>query len=366
MKIILTRSADVDSTLFAEVANFLQAVPGSVVSAIPISTIKMIPDGSDNEWKTPEFDDFFAKCDGLRQFSGQPIDKDDIVVLLTGIPNDQNWFSAFQLPTSKRNIFICAEDWEYYVPESKVHFAIAYQVIENCIQVLMDLDYENEENSSYIHSKSKGCLNDFCGDKRDISLKFRTADICETCLDKINQYPEATAFLSYAHYVMNQVREKFVTRPENMGQWANQNGISLEINPGMRRIRICTGSTTLVQIELSALRFALYYSIIKFSGESGGISPNQLADRSIENREVFDFIRQVYHNNENESAITNLGKDPDMFSQYRSKINHHIKKEITNQYPNRPERLLEKIQISPSQNGIYKVSFEGEIRVIDN
>jgi hypothetical protein len=55
-----------------------------------------------------------------------------------------------------------------------------------------------------------------------------------------------------------------------------------------------------------------------------------------------------------------------MFSQYRSKINHHIKKEITNQYPNRPEGLLEKIQISPSQNGIYKVSFEGEIRVIDN
>jgi hypothetical protein len=365
MRIILTRSTDVELTLFHEVVNFLKAIPGATILDFPETAITMVSDGSEDDWQKPEFDDFYRKCEGLREVFGGRIQKDDLVILLSGIPNDQNWFSAFQLPTSKRNIFICTEDWEYYLPESKVHFAIAYQVVENCMQVLMDLNYEKPENAPYIHMKSRGCLNDFCGDKRDIRLKIQTANICESCLEKIKSYPEANAFLSYAHFAKNAVREKFINKPEEKTSEEILNGFVLEINPSLRRIRICLGSTTLVQIELSGLRFALYYSIINFSEAYGGVSPNQLAVRNIENREVFDFIRQIYHNNENESAITKLGTDSDMFSQYRSKINLQIKKEITNNYPNRPEGLLEKIQISPSQNGIYKIPFGGEIRVIE-
>ncbi len=365
MRIFLSRSVDVEVTLFNDVANFLKAIPGAVIIDIPESVINMFPEDAEEDWPRPGFDEFYQKCEGLRQFSGGRLNKDDVVVFLSGIPNDQNWFSAFQLPTAKRNIFICTEDWEYYLPESKVHFAIAYQVVENCMQVLMDLNYEKPENASYIHTKSRGCLNDFCGDKRDIRLKIQTANICETCLDKIKSYPDANAFLPYAHFVMNAVRDKFINRPEVKAPEEILNSFELEIRPSLRSMRLCLGGKTLVQIELSGLRFSLYYTIIKFSEAYDGISPNQLAVRNTENREVFDFIRRVYHNNENESAITKLGTDSDMFSQYRSKINLQIKNEITKNYPNRPEGLLKKIQISPSKNGIYKVPFGGKIRVIE-
>jgi len=359
MKIILTRSADVDSTLFAEVANFLQAVPGSVISAIPISTIKMIPDGSDNEWKTPEFDDFFGKCDGLRQFSGQPIDKDDIVVLLTGIPNDQNWFSAFQLPTSKRNIFICTEDWEYYIPKPKVHYAIAYQVVENCLQVLMDLDYKKEENHPYIHVKSRGCLNDFCGDKRDVILKIRTADICETCVDKIKEIKEANKFFPFANKVMLQVREKFVARIEEAIQQPNPADFILEINSNERQVNAVYGNERIFSFELPPLEFAVYRCILEFRNTPGGVAKYHLTE---ETNQVFLFFRKAYDNPDNVKAISDLGVKPNMFSQYRTRINKKIKdrfQEAEQTHPGIPNNLLELLQIAKSANGVYRINFGG-------
>jgi hypothetical protein len=45
--------------------------------------------------------------------------------------------------------------------------------------------FENRENIwKGVHKKTIGCIMDFCEDKSQIILKMRTADVCESCMDK--------------------------------------------------------------------------------------------------------------------------------------------------------------------------------------
>jgi|GEM_PF-1702081 len=361
MKIILTRSADVDESIFKKVVEFLKGVSGFTIVGISENAIQMIPEESGNERRRPKFDDFFRKCEGLREFSSVKIEKNDIVILLTGIPNIMNWFSAFQLPTSKRNIFICTKDWDFYLPEPKVHFAIAYQVVENCMQVLMDLDYEKEENFRYIHAKSKGCLNDFCGDKRDVILKIRTADICETCFDKIKEIKEANEFFPFAHKVMLLVREKFVARIEEAIQQPNPADFILEINSNQRQVNAVYGDECIFNFELPPLEFAMYRCILEFRNTPGGVARYHLTE---ETNQVFLFFRKAYDNPDNVKAISDLGNKHNMFSQYRCRINKKIKEKFDDAVklnPGLSPALHEMLKIAKSASGIYRIKFGGII-----
>jgi len=107
----------------------------------------------------------------------EDIGESEYVILLTNEYNDLNWFSFFD---QKHNAFIDTNDWKY-VLECESRFPIAYQVASLTLQMSM---FKNlDEYQKNMHAKTIGCVNDFCGDKRDISLKLRTADICSKCID---------------------------------------------------------------------------------------------------------------------------------------------------------------------------------------
>jgi hypothetical protein len=130
------------------------------------------------------------------------IPPETFVVLLTSRPNTENWFSACA-PDGERSAFVHTSDWEYLVACDTAH-AIAYQVIENVLQVFMfgSLD----ECVSASHDPPIGCLSDMCVWKPDITLKMRTADICPDCLEICVRRKIPADLLDQALAVMDKVR----------------------------------------------------------------------------------------------------------------------------------------------------------------
>ena len=122
--------------------------------------------------------ELFSLCRFYREVF--KIEDDSFVVLLTKRKNALNWFSAVD---EARNIFVHTAEWELYTNKN-AKYPIVYQVVENVLQFLMKIDIENVPNE-FVHEPLKGCMNDFCDDKSQIIIKLQTANICDTCVRKI-------------------------------------------------------------------------------------------------------------------------------------------------------------------------------------
>jgi hypothetical protein len=121
----------------------------------------------------------FAECDAYRK--KKRIAEKDIVVLLTDVGNERNWFGG--ISPSMKNFFIQTSNWEHYFGNTiDIRFPIAYEVI---IWVMRYYMFTNRYTMyEGLHVQPIGCIMDYCEDKTQITLKMRTADVCEVCMDK--------------------------------------------------------------------------------------------------------------------------------------------------------------------------------------
>jgi len=121
----------------------------------------------------------FEECDKYRKVKA--VAENDIVVLLTDTGNDLNWFGG--VSPSMKNYFIQTSHWEHYFGNDiDIRFPIAYEVIVWIMRYYMFAD--NEAIWNGVHQNPIGCIMDFCEQKFQIILKMRTADVCESCMNK--------------------------------------------------------------------------------------------------------------------------------------------------------------------------------------
>lgn len=142
---------------------------------------------------TPEqlilIDDKFENFKGIKSLSAKDffkiaikyrviksIPKEDIVVILSPVRHDLNWFSG----ASNNNIFVDTRGWEY-LTDSDSKYGIAYQIIENIFQLLVGIEYDNAVTDPNVHHTSIGCINDMCKNKMEVISKLRSAYICVSC-----------------------------------------------------------------------------------------------------------------------------------------------------------------------------------------
>jgi hypothetical protein len=163
------------------------------------------------------WDVLFGLCKHYRQQTGIPAT--DLVVLLTTQRNELNWFSAFD---KEHNIFVNTDDWEPYFNNCDHKYPVAHEIIANCLQQAMNLDLENLDREECIHLSTKGCMNDFCGDKRTIAIKMRTADICKVCLSRLEDCGLPKPVVDAASAAFGSLRLKLLTL-ENY-DWKSWNG----------------------------------------------------------------------------------------------------------------------------------------------
>ena len=163
------------------------------------------------------FDELFQVCDTYRAIKDIP--EEDYVVVVTTFRNDLNWFSAFH----GKNIFVHGAGWEYYTKRDS-KFGVAQQIVENIFQSQIELDISDIQNEPNIHMESIGCINDMCRKKSEILLKLRTADICDSCLDRAEEKKVNPIVLSHISGILRNLREEFVNsnrinsfvKPENV------------------------------------------------------------------------------------------------------------------------------------------------------
>ena len=140
----------------------------------------------DETINTLSWEQLFSDCNEFRK-SAEKVTADDFVVLLTGKNNHGDYFSLFD---PEKNIFVHTAGWDSFTSAAKI-YPIAYEIISNILQSLMKMKLKLEQpltmTSKWIHQNPIGCINDFCGDKKEIILKLRTADTCQNCLKEMKK-----------------------------------------------------------------------------------------------------------------------------------------------------------------------------------
>lgn len=116
--------------------------------------------------------------------SGQEWSADDVVCILTPKPDSLNWYSACATD-GRRLFYIHSEGWDW-LGTVRPDAAIAYDIVQNVLTLALA-----EVGVAYqacIHEPSIGCIFDFCQQKAEWTLKLRTADICEQCLQRFESH----------------------------------------------------------------------------------------------------------------------------------------------------------------------------------
>jgi hypothetical protein len=207
------------------------------------------------------------------------IEKNDFVFLLTNHYNDKNWF-AF-LGDSMRTGFIHTDDWPFFFRTgTDIRYPISYEV---SAWILRGLMYSNQQEIlSGFHKKSIGCLNDFCKNKNEITIKMRTSDVCDDCIKVIKNKDIEPYFINQLFNIMDGIRSNLLFRKR----------IAIVNNASRIKIDIETKKIFLLDfgnldIRLNPKELSLY---LLFILNKDGIALNSLIDHQ---EELFGIYQKI-------------------------------------------------------------------------
>jgi|LauGreDrversion4_2_1035121.scaffolds.fasta_scaffold13110_6 hypothetical protein len=157
--------------------------------------------------KKKNWDQLFTQCEKYR--ASKSIPENDLVILLTDIGNDINWFGG--VSESMKNYFVQTSNWGHFFGYSiDIRFPIAYEVISWVMRFYM---FSNREAIwKGVHGKAVGCIMDFCEDKSLIILKMRTADVCEDCMNKFIDRDIPTLYSRQFFEILDGIRNSMTFR----------------------------------------------------------------------------------------------------------------------------------------------------------
>lgn len=342
MNVYLTSTPEFSPDVLNEVALILGQTQGELefISGNPMTVQQFnLSIGELNPIDTIEslsFDEFFGLCNTYRVIKEIP--DNTYVVLVTSIKNQKDWFSAF----NERNIFIHGEGWEYYTKRD-AKFGIAYQVLENIFQSQIELNINDVESEPNIHMDSIGCINDFCKKKRDVMLKLRTADICDSCIDRAIDKDVNPLILQHIKESIEGLRNEFI----------NSNRITSTVKPHPvhvnpeRNIKI--GDK---EVEIVALQKVLFIFFLK---NTQGVETKFVCEHQ---DELFNIYKEIRKSGEKERIIKMFepekGAEPS-FDSHKSKLNRaliNLLGPILAEY-----YIINKVVIKDSTN-LYKINLE--------
>lgn len=140
------------------------------------ATSKTYIEPKNQEW-------FFERCNEFRK--QEDIGDDEMVLLLTDIPNPNNYFNGIDFETGL-NMMVHTADWDVYFPDSHECFPIAYHVVASVLIRQWFNSYN--EATQMLNLLPKGCMMDFCKIKKDVKLKILTANISDESINSILEH----------------------------------------------------------------------------------------------------------------------------------------------------------------------------------
>ena len=220
-----------------------------------------------NKYHFLSFSQLYDICENYRKKHN--IDKNDHVFLLSGANNYQNWFS--NMDHERNNYFVQVTEWElFFGTEIEVSFLLCYQVMAWLLK--RNMFSSEKEVMGAVHHKPIGCMMDFCEEKKDITLKIRTADLCPKCLNIIKSKDVPLNFLNQVFSLWEEIRKNIAFRER--AEFLNRMGRMI-INPSKKTLFFPDYGDILVKLQPKEMAF---YQL--FISEPNGINLNSLRDHA--------------------------------------------------------------------------------------
>jgi hypothetical protein len=171
----------------------------------------------------------------------------------------------------RNNYFVQVTEWElFFGAEIEVSFILCYQVMAWLLKRKLFLSEEEVMNA--VHTKARGCMMDFCQNKRDITFKIRTADLCPDCLNIIKSKDVPFNFLNQVFSLWEEIRKNIVFRER--AEFLNRTGRMI-INPPKKTLFFPDYGDIVVKLPPKEMTF---YQL--FISEPNGINMNSLIDHA--------------------------------------------------------------------------------------
>jgi hypothetical protein len=220
-----------------------------------------------NKYHFLSFSQLYDICENYRKKHN--IDKNDHVFLLSGANNYQNWFS--NMDHRGNNYFVQVTEWElFFGTEIEVSFLLCYQVMAWLLK--RNMFSSEKEVMDAVHLKPIGCMMDFCEEKKDITLKIRTADLCPKCLNIIKSKDVPLNFLNQVFSLWEEIRKNIAFRER--AEFLNKMGRMI-INPSKKILFFPDYGDIVVKLPPKEMTF---YQL--FISEPNGINMNSLIDHA--------------------------------------------------------------------------------------
>jgi hypothetical protein len=155
------------------VARYFENNPGPIQIRLGKGSVQLRPDrGEALSWNSA-----FRCLNEIRR--QQEIPADEIVYLLTALPNESNWY-CFEDPDCRCNAVghVGNYSWVTRAPSEVIS---AHYVLTTVFGVI--LAKAGLKREDYMHEEMRGCFSDFCLEKSQLDFKLRTGDICGDCMD---------------------------------------------------------------------------------------------------------------------------------------------------------------------------------------
>lgn len=220
-----------------------------------------------------KWNDIFDRCKSFR-FKND-ISEFEFVILLTDKGNEFNWFAAPE-PKGGRNGFVQTSGLGFYLPGFS-RASIVYLIVTHLLRHLMFSDIR--EMSEGVHQTSVGCMNDFCGNKSELILKIRTADLCSDCVKRLEGKKVDPLLANQVFEIMEATRSEILFRDR----------YSLLKKPS--RMSITGPNFTIrfpdlanIELKLDKIEKTIY---LFFLGKSEGVKLNMLDEHREELTELY-------------------------------------------------------------------------------
>ena len=271
-----------------------------------------------------KWDDIFERCQAFRK--ANDISEFEFVILLTDKGNEFNWFAAPN-PKGGRDGFVQTSGLGFYLPGLS-RASIVYLITTHILRHLMFTNIR--EMSEGVHQKSVGCMNDFCGNKSELILKIRTADLCSDCVKRLEDKQVDPLLANQVFEIMEATRSEILFRDR----------YSLLKKPS--RMSITGPNFTIqfpdlanIELKLDKIEKTIY---LFFLGKPSGVKLNMLDEHREELTELYLKVsptstRDTAAKRINERTDnTNTQKISETISKIRRKINDLLGNEMAEHY----------------------------------
>ncbi len=288
----LVRSPEYSLTKFREVRDILNSYKGVIKffpekpkkgEEFPVLEDEMNADPS-TFLETKNLKWFYERCNEFRK--QEDIGDDEMVMLLTDIPNPNNYFNGIDFETGL-NMMVQTSDWDRYFPGSDESYPVAYHVAAT---VLIREWFSSEtEAIAMLNMMPKGCMMDFCKIKKDVELKILTANISDRAINSILEDDVDPNLLRQTLRIFEGVREKILFN--KYSSLIETRPIKLAFKGSKKQIYFHELSDE--KMTLPTLFRVVYMYILKYSKPDIGLHFGDLVNEQSIDR-LFEIYNQLF------------------------------------------------------------------------